>query len=190
MSIHFGLTLPQMGAFIGLGSITDILRLAPQAEESGLFSSVWVGDSITAKPRPEAIALLGALAGMTEQLRLGVGCMASFPVRDPLLFAYQWATLDLISQGRMDLAACTGIVSADGASRAEGRHFGGVADIDRAARMEENIRLCRLLWSGEEVDFEGRFHSYSALRIQPQPCLLYTSPSPRDGLLSRMPSSA
>ena len=98
MSIHFGLTLPQRGAFIGLGSITDILRLAPRAEESGLFSSVWVGDSITAKPRPEAIALLGALAGMTEQLRLGVGCMASFPVRDPVLFAYQWATLDMISR--------------------------------------------------------------------------------------------
>ena len=185
MSIHFGLTLPQRGAFIGLGSITDILRLAPQAEESGLFSSVWVGDSITAKPRPEAIALLGALAGMTEQLRLGVGCMASFPVRDPLLFAYQWATLDLISQGRMDLAACTGIVSADGASRAEGRHFGGVADIDRAARMEENIRLCRLLWSGEEVDFEGRFHSYSALRIQPQPvqdpCPIWIAANPAPG---------
>jgi alkanesulfonate monooxygenase SsuD/methylene tetrahydromethanopterin reductase-like flavin-dependent oxidoreductase (luciferase family) len=125
MSINFGLTLPQRGAFIGLGSISDILSLAPRAEETGLFSSVWVGDSITAKPRPESVALLGALAGMTEKLRLGVGCMASFSVRDPALFAYQWATLDLISEGRMDLAACTGIVAADGASRAEGRHFGG-----------------------------------------------------------------
>ena len=185
MTTHFGLTLPQRGAFIGLGSITDILSLAPRAEESGLFSSVWVGDSITAKPRPEAIALLGALAGMTEELRLGVGCMASFPIRDPALFAYQWATLDLISEGRMDLAACTGIVSADGASRAEGRHFGGVADIDRAARMEENIRLCRLLWSGDEVDFEGRFHSYSELRIQPQPvqkpCPIWIAANPAPG---------
>ncbi|MEC8921675.1 MAG: LLM class flavin-dependent oxidoreductase [Actinomycetota bacterium] len=185
MTTHFGLTLPQRGAFIGLGSITDILGLAPRAEESGLFSSVWVGDSITAKPRPEAIALLGALAGMTEELRLGVGCMASFPIRDPALFAYQWATLDLISEGRMDLAACTGIVSADGASRAEGRHFGGVADIDRAARMEENIRLCRLLWSGDEVDFEGRFHSYSELRIQPQPvqkpCPIWIAANPAPG---------
>ena len=185
MTTHFGLTLPQRGAFIGLGSITDILGLAPRAEESGLFSSVWVGDSITAKPRPEAIALLGALAGMTEELRLGVGCMASFPIRDPALFAYQWATLDLISEGRMDLAACTGIVSADGASRAEGRHFGGVADIDRAARMEENIRLCRLLWSGDEVDFEGRFHSYSKLRIQPQPvqkpCPIWIAANPAPG---------
>jgi alkanesulfonate monooxygenase SsuD/methylene tetrahydromethanopterin reductase-like flavin-dependent oxidoreductase (luciferase family) len=185
MTINFGLTLPQRGAFIGLGSITDILSLAPRAEESGLFSSVWVGDSLTAKPRPEAVALLGSLAGMTEQLRLGVGCMASFPVRDPALFAYQWATLDLISEGRMDLAACTGIVAADGASRAEGRHFGGVTDIDRAARMEENIQICRLLWSGEEIDFEGRFHSYSALRIQPKPvqdpCPIWIAANPAPG---------
>ncbi len=185
MSIHFGLTLPQRGAFIGLGSINEILSLAPRAEESGLFSSVWVGDSITAKPRPEAIALLGTLAGMTEELRLGVGCMASFPVRDPVLFAYQWATLDLVSEGRMDLAACTGIVSADGASRAEGRHFGGIPDIDRAARLEENIRLCRLLWSGEEVNFDGRFNNYSAIRIQPKPvqdpCPIWIAANPAPG---------
>ena len=38
-----------------------------------------------------------------RRLRLGVGCMASFPVRDPVLFAYQWATLDLISEGRIKL---------------------------------------------------------------------------------------
>tara|TARA_B100000586_G_scaffold226018_1_gene173777 strand:+ start:88 stop:837 length:750 start_codon:yes stop_codon:yes gene_type:complete len=111
--------------------------------------------------------------------------MASFPVRDPALFAYQWATLDMISEGRMDLAACTGIVAADGASRAEGRHFGGVSDIDRAARMEENIRLCRLLWSGDEVDFDGRFHGYTELRIQPtpvqDPCPIWIAANPAPG---------
>ena len=31
---------------------------------------------------------------------------------------------------------------------------------------------------------------YEMLPVNPNPCLLYTSPSPRDGLLSRMPSSA
>ena len=48
--------------------------------------------------------------------------MASFPVRDPLVFACQWATLDLISNGRMLLAACTGLV-AGGASAREGAAF-------------------------------------------------------------------
>lgn len=131
MTVSVGITIPQRGAMIGVGTLGELLELAPRAEATGLFDSAWVGDSLTAKPRPEAIGLLGALAAMTERLRLGVGCMASFPVRDPALFAYQWATLDQVSGGRMVLAACTGIVSANGASRLEGRNFGGVADIDR-----------------------------------------------------------
>jgi hypothetical protein len=44
-----------------------------------------------AKPRPDAIAALGALVVVTSRLRLGVGCMASFALRDPLVFALQWA---------------------------------------------------------------------------------------------------
>lgn len=181
----FGLTIPQRGAFIGLGEMGDLLELAPRAESTGLFDSVWVGDSLTAKPRPEAIALLGALAGMTEELKLAVGCMASFPIRDPAVFAYQWATLDMVSRGRMLLAVCTGIVNADGASRKEGSHFGGVTDIDRPARMEEAIDLCRQLWTGESVTFDGRFHQYSDLRIQPapvqQPCPIWIAANPAPG---------
>lgn len=181
----FGLTIPQRGAFIGVGSMPELLDYAPRAEATGLFDSVFVGDSITAKPRPEAITLLGALAGSTETLKLGVGCMASMPVRDPVVFAYQWATLDLVSQGRALLAACTGIVAADGASRREGSHFGGITDIDRPARLEEAIELCRLLWTGAPISYEGRFYSYEDLQIQPatvqQPCPIWIAANPAPG---------
>ena len=181
----FGLTIPQRGAFIGLGTMSELLELAPRAEATGLFDSVWVGDSITAKPRPEAIALLGAMAGSTERLKLAVGCMASFPIRDPVLFAYQWATLDLVSGGRMLLAACTGIVSADGASRKEGSHFGGITDVDRPARLEESIELCRQLWTGKPVDFDGKFHQYRDVQIQPatvqDPCPIWIAANPAPG---------
>jgi alkanesulfonate monooxygenase SsuD/methylene tetrahydromethanopterin reductase-like flavin-dependent oxidoreductase (luciferase family) len=185
MTVSIGITIPQRGAMIGVAPLSELLELAPRAEATGLFDSVWVGDSITAKPRPEAIALLGALAGMTERLRLGVGCMASFPVRDPGLFAYQWATLDQVSGGRMELAVCTGIVSAGGASRHEGRNFGGVADIDRAARLEEHIEICRRLWQGEALTFEGRFNAYDALLIEPRPiqdpCPIWIAANPAPG---------
>jgi len=106
-----GFTLPQRGVFFGVTTVREMLALTARADANPLFGSVWVGDSLGAKPRPDSIALLGALAGVTERLRLGVGCMASFPVRDPLQFAYQWATLDLLSNGRMLLAACTGLVA-------------------------------------------------------------------------------
>lgn len=185
MTLSVGITIPQRGAMIGVAPLGELLELAPRAEATGLFDSVWVGDSLTAKPRPEAIGLLGALAGTTQRLRLGVGCMASFPVRDPALFAYQWATLDQVSGGRMVLAACTGIVSADGASGREGRNFGGVADIDRAARLEEHIEVCRRLWSGEALSFDGRFNTYEHLTIEPRPvqdpCPIWIAANPAPG---------
>jgi len=183
--VTFGVTIPQRGALMGLGELPELLELAPLAEATGRFDSVWVGDSLTAKPRPEAVALLGVLAGMTDHVRLGVGCMASFPVRDPAVFAYQWATLDRASGGRMLLAACTGIVSADRASDREGGHWGGVKDLDRPARMVENMAICRALWTGEEVTYDGRFHQYRDLQILPapqqDPCPIWIAANPVPG---------
>ena len=129
-----------------------------------LFDSIWVGDSLMAKPRPEALTLLGALAGVTDRITLGVGCMASFPVRDPFVFAYQWANLDFLSQGRMLLAACTGIVRG-GASAAEGANW-GVLDKERAARLEENIDIVRRLWSEERVGDFGTLGAVCRIKIQ------------------------
>src|SRR5437660_1211641 len=114
-----GFTLPQRGVFFGVTTVAEMLALAAKVDANPLFGSIWVGDSLGAKPRPDSLTLLGALASATQRIRLGVGCMASFPVRDPLVFAYQWATLDLISNGRMLLAACTGLVA--GGASARGR---------------------------------------------------------------------
>lgn len=107
-----GLIIPQRAALFEVATLPELLQLAPAAESSGFFDTVWVGDSLTSKARAESIACLGALAGLTESLRLAVGCMASFPIRDPALFAYQWASLDEISGGRMLLAVCNGLQSA------------------------------------------------------------------------------
>src|SRR5262245_1434689 len=115
----FGFTLPQRGVFFGATTVDQLMTLAKDVDANPVFDSLWVGDSLLAKPRPDSIALLGALASATRRVTLGVGCMASFPVRDPVIFAYQWGTLDLLSGGRMLLAACTGIV-AGGASASEG----------------------------------------------------------------------
>src|ERR1700746_2368179 len=96
--VSFGFTIPQRGVFFGIATWPEMLAMAREADRIALFDSVWVGDSVMAKPRPESIALLGALAGATSRVKLGVGCMASFPIRAPIIFAYQWATLDLISK--------------------------------------------------------------------------------------------
>jgi len=179
-----GFTLPQRGVFFGVTTVAEMLALAARADASPLFDSVWVGDSLGAKPRPDSIALLGTLAGVTRRLRLGVGCMASFPVRDPLVFAYQWATLDLLSAGRTLLAACTGLV-AGGASAREGAHW-GVTDRERADRLVENIEICRRLWSGDHVSYKGRFRSFEDVTLMPrpvqQPCPVWIASNPRPPL--------
>jgi alkanesulfonate monooxygenase SsuD/methylene tetrahydromethanopterin reductase-like flavin-dependent oxidoreductase (luciferase family) len=163
--VSFGLTLPQRGAFFGITSIAEMLAMAGEADRSGVFDSIWVGDSLFAKPRPDSISLLGALAATTERVKLAVGCMASFPVRDPIIFAYQWASLDLISRGRMLLAACTGL---GGPSDSEGQHW-GIPNAERVARLVENIEICRKLWSGEDVSFTGKFRSFEHVTVRPQP---------------------
>jgi alkanesulfonate monooxygenase SsuD/methylene tetrahydromethanopterin reductase-like flavin-dependent oxidoreductase (luciferase family) len=181
----FGLIIPQRAAMFGVSSLPDLLRLAAVVDQEPLFDTVWVGDSLTSKARAESLSCLGALAGMTERVRLAVGCMASFPVRDPALFAYQWASLDEVSQGRMLLAVCNGLQKRDGASEKEGGHFGQVADKHRAARLEEFMDLVRELWTGKPVTFHGRFADYEEIQILPRPvqdpCPIWISANPPAG---------
>ena len=58
----FGLTLPNRGVLFGVETMAELLDMAEAADASGHFRSLWVGDSILAKRRPESIALLSAKA--------------------------------------------------------------------------------------------------------------------------------
>ena len=163
-----GLTLPQRGTFFDVLSLSELVETGRWADETGVFDSVWIGDSLLAKPRPEAVALLGSLAAVTRRVTLAVGCLATFPVRDPLLFADQWATLDQLSGGRMLLAVCTGIVKPNDASAREGAIY-GVTDASRAARMEENMEIVRRLWTEDDLSFTGRYTSFENVTLRPKP---------------------
>src|SRR6266581_4716456 len=104
----FGLILANRAVVLGAVKVSDLLDLTAQAERSGFFDAVWAGDSLLAKPRLESVTLLSALASVTTKLRLGVGCMATFVHRHPVMLAHQWASLDVLSGGRSLLAACLG----------------------------------------------------------------------------------
>ena len=105
--MKFGLTLPNRGVVIGATTVAEMLQLAADAESAG-WDSVWVGDSIFAKPRLDAMVLLGAIAARTTRVRIGPACFASTPLRNALLLAYQWASLDFLSGGRTIFVACQG----------------------------------------------------------------------------------
>ena len=180
----FGLTLPQRATLFGAATWDQLLDLARIADRHDLFESVWVGDSAMAKPRPDSLALLGALSAVTTRVRLGVGCMASFALREPVFFAEQWSTLDFISKGRMQLAVCTGI-GLGGTSAREGAVW-SIRDSERGARMAENIEICRKLWSEEQASFAGAFRSFSYASINPKPvqrpCPIWIAANPKPAL--------
>jgi alkanesulfonate monooxygenase SsuD/methylene tetrahydromethanopterin reductase-like flavin-dependent oxidoreductase (luciferase family) len=165
----FGLSLPNRGVLFGATDTSELLRSAETAEGSGLFDSVWVGDGLIAKPRLEAVTLLSALAARTTTVRLGVCCMATFPLRNPVLFACQWASLDQLSGGRSRLAVClgapTGRGGGDFAAELEAM---GVDRKDRVARFEEGIRALRALWDGP-TGFRGEFWSWPPIDLEPKP---------------------
>ncbi|MDQ3810765.1 MAG: LLM class flavin-dependent oxidoreductase [Chloroflexota bacterium] len=165
--MQFGLTLPNRGVLFGVTTPAQMLEMAEIADRSDIFQSVWVGDSLLGKPRMESVALLAGIAARTERLRLGPACMASFPLRDPVLLAYQWASLDLLAGGRTVLVACTGIVPQAG-GRIEGELY-GLQNRDRVKRLVEWITLVKRLWTEDNVTFEGEHYRCQGVSIEPKP---------------------
>src|SRR6266480_5657183 len=145
----FGFTLANRGVIIGAVTVPELFDMTRRGENSGAFDAVWVGDSLLAKPRLESVALLSALAAVTRRVRLGVGCLATFVHRHPVLFAQQWASLDVLSEGRAWLAVCLcGPDSANAAQAAEHAVM-GIASSERGERLEEGIEILRTLFSEE-----------------------------------------
>ena len=168
--VTFGLSLPNRAVLFG-GPITweTLLAASERAEVSGAFDSVWVGDNLLSKPRLEAIVALSAIATRTRRVKLGTICLASFPLRDPVLLATQWASLDLVSGGRAILAVCAGAPASKGPQFAAELAALGIASRERLPRLEEGIALLRRFWGIGPVTFEGEMYRYTNVDVQPKP---------------------
>ena len=112
-----------------------VLKLAQKAEDGGL-DSVWVGDSLTAKPRLEPLSVLAAIAARTSRVRLGTAVLLA-ALRHPVLLAQTLATVDLISKGRLVITA--GVGGAFNEAQVHEWHDAGVPASGRAARLEEIV---------------------------------------------------
>jgi alkanesulfonate monooxygenase SsuD/methylene tetrahydromethanopterin reductase-like flavin-dependent oxidoreductase (luciferase family) len=166
-AMKIGLTLPNRGVLFGAITATELVDLAETADCSGAFASVWVGDSLFGKPRLEAITLLAAVAARTRRVRLGPACLASFPLRDPVQLAYQWASLDQLAEGRTVLVGCTGIVPQAG-YEVEAEVY-GVTNKDRVERLTEWIAILKRLWTEDNVTHEGKQYRFRGVTIEPKP---------------------
>ena len=154
MTLRIGYLLPTRESVMeGRPEAEPLLGLAERAEKLG-YDSVWVGDSLLARPRHEPITLLAGVAGRTKRVRLGTAVLLP-AFRNPVLLAHQVATLDQVSAGRVILGI--GIASDVPNVRAEFR-AAGVPFEKRVGTLMEGMRLCKALWTGKPVDWEGRWH--------------------------------
>ena len=166
--IKLGVLLPTRGFLLKEAVPTDaglVIRLAQTAEEAGL-DSVWVGDSLIAKPRLEPLTTLAAVAAVTERVRLGTAVLL-MALRHPVLLAQSLATVDLISRGRLIVAAGAG--GAFNQEQQQEWRVAGVQASRRASRLEEMVKILKGLGSGEPFDFQGRHFDLDSVTMKPRP---------------------
>src|SRR5262245_23171970 len=182
MARSVGLSLANRALVLGAVKVPDLVLPTVQAERSGFLDAVGAGDSLLAKPRLARDSLLSALAGVTAKLRLGVGCMATFVHRHPVMLAHQWASLDVLSGGRSLLAVCLGGPSDANAAQAAEHSVMSIPSAERVGRLEEGIEVLRRLLGGTNVSHHGRFYSFDNVTLEPrpvqQPCPIWIASNP------------
>ena len=153
MAPRIGYLLPTREQIMeGRPGAAALLDLAARAESLG-YDSIWVGDSLLARPRHEPLTLLAGVAGRVKRVELGTAVLLP-ALRNPVLLAHQVATLDQVSEGRLILGV--GFAADVPNIRAEFT-AAGVPFEKRIGRMMEGLRLCRALWTGQEVTWDGRW---------------------------------
>jgi alkanesulfonate monooxygenase SsuD/methylene tetrahydromethanopterin reductase-like flavin-dependent oxidoreductase (luciferase family) len=144
--------------------VADILDEVVYADALG-YHSAWIGEhhfnSLGVLSCPDLV--LAHAAARTRHIRLAPA-VTVLPLHHPIRVAEQWATLDLLSGGRVDWAAGRGY------DRREYEPF-NVDFSDNQAIFEEGMELVRRLWDAGDtrISHEGRYYHFENVRITPQP---------------------
>ena len=110
----------------------------------------------------EAWVTLSALAALTKRVR--IGCMVNgTPYRHPALIANMAASLDIVSNGRLDLGLGAGWHEGECAAY-------GIELLPIGARMnrfEESVQVVRSLLSQAEITFSGEYYQLNSAMCEP-----------------------
>ena len=158
---------------IRFGVIADVAKtkeslvdLAKWAEATG-YSTILLRDHVVSHPFGHQLGPLvsmATVAAVTERLRIGT-LVISNDFRPPVQLAKEIATLDLVSNGRIELGLGAGFLKADYNPLGIPFDPPGV----RVSRLEESIRLLKLLFAGGEVTFHGEHYRLDAFDGFPVP---------------------
>jgi probable F420-dependent oxidoreductase len=154
--MQLGISLYPMGPS---GDGEAILQVTRKAERLG-FDYAIMGSHVLASqlgPEIDPIVALATFAGATSRLRFA-STVVVLPYYNPVVLANQAASLDLLSNGRFVLGVGAGWDPAEFAAV-------GVPLGERGARTDEHLAVMKALWSGEPVDFDGRFTTLRQARL-------------------------
>ncbi len=171
--VHFGIKTTQYFAY------EDILRVWLEADSIPLIEHAWLFDhpmpimrSAPNGPCPDGWTLLTALAAQTKRLRLGL-MVASNANQTPPQLAKRAATVDVISQGRLEFG-----IGAGGSVEREHTAYGTplLSPAESIHRLGEACEIIRRMWTEPVVDFEGRYYQFKEIYCEPKPVQKPTPP--------------
>jgi probable F420-dependent oxidoreductase len=144
-----------------------VRRFVVAAEEAG-FEAI----GFTDHPAPSAnwierdgegvadpIAALGFCAGITDRIRL-LTWLLILPYHNPFHAAYQIATLDALSGGRVTLGLGTGYLRSE-------LYAAGADPSKRLAEFDARLAVMRAAWTGAAVDASGLGYSAKGVKVLP-----------------------
>jgi probable F420-dependent oxidoreductase len=163
--LKFGACIPHYGVPMSKKAVEEFCELT----ENLNFDSVWTTDHIAVNKRfkdpygPifESLMTLSYAASRTEHVLLGTSIIV-LPMRNPIMFAKQTATLDQLSDGRLILGLGAGWMDDEFATLGFNFH-------ERGKIMNEQIRMLRVLWTRELPEFKGDFFQVSDIVFSPKP---------------------
>ncbi len=155
------------GCSLALDGYWDVAGLARRAEELG-FDRVTMGEHVMDgnPPRPTLLNIpaMAAAAGATRTIRVMTGIVIA-PLYHPVMLAKLAASLDLVSNGRLDFGIG---ISGQRDTQIEFEAL-DIPVRTRGRRTDEIMQVLRRLWTEEHVSHQGRFFSFDDVTLLPQP---------------------
>ena len=165
-NFHFGYLLPTRGVVVAAGGeapdTEPIFSLAKKAENLGL-DSVWLGDSVLAKPRMESFTTWAAVLASTERVQVGTAVMLA-ALRHPVMLAQSMSTLDCMFPGRVLPGLGVGRTDLKFEFETMGVPLG-----ERARRFSETVEILKLLMRESRADYAGKHFSFEGVALEPRP---------------------
>ncbi|PYM85635.1 MAG: hypothetical protein DME09_04935 [Candidatus Rokuibacteriota bacterium] len=164
--MRYGLRIPSFALGPRTATLAEMGAYLRRAEDLGFDVAVSIDHLLLTPPAYactwlEPMTLLAALAGVTRTIKLGTMVLV-LPLRNPVYFAKEWATLDLLAGGRTILGIGVGWHEAEFALM-------GVPHRERGRRTEECLEIVQALWARDDVSYEGRYYRLRHLTIDPKP---------------------